>query len=1074
MFFFFFSLPNREYFVLLHRKTDPYNHAPSMDSSRFIICRASAGSGKTYTLVRQYLELALSDREENLHDRFRHILAITFTNKAANEMKERIMRELQEIGMHGTSCHMGDDLAKRLNLDDIALRRQATMVYTAILHNYSDLSVCTIDSFMHRIVRTFAHDLNLPMSFDVYIDQTQLIQNAVDNLMALAGTEGQKELTEMLCEFAEHRMADAKSYMVEHELSELAKELFKERTYEYLQALSHTDTAQFRSIHRQLTDDNRAYEQSLRALGQEGVDTYRSAGLDERDFYHTTSGAGAWFRRLAQGDMPMPNSYVVGYLEGDKLGDKAHSDALTAVKPALQNLYRRFVQLRDTEGVRYNTRRLLLKSLYSLALLNQMNQLVEAYSRENEIVHISEFNKRIAEVVQHEPAPFIYERIGTRYTNYLIDEFQDTSRMQWQNLVPLVENGVAGGHTSLVVGDGKQAIYRFRQGDVGQFTALPHVDSPLHGRLLEQPGIALPTRLEHNFRSSRTVVEFNNRFFEWAVRNRFDNQELRDIYLRGDGEADLVQRPVKEGGLVQLAFWTKEEGCDPLWQQLLDDLQAQVADNGYRYRDICLLARDRKTLQEASAYLTAHGIPVVSDESFLLTRSTVVRLMRNLLQYLLDSHDRGAAARVLIYLHALGRFDDDPAACFLDHGTAIDLDGILQAKGIPLDCAELRALSLYDCCEKALRMLGLQGIETAYTATLLNTVSAYSSRHRQDIGEFLEWFDENIDALSSKTATDLDAVRLLTIHKAKGLEAPVVMYPILLSNPKNDSIWVHIPPESGMQLPAGLVQPRKEEPTLFDDEYRDELQKSDMDRLNVLYVALTRPKEKLLVYSQLQASSDNTGYGALLYGYATLPDSGFRSLSDHRFALGESTPALPHLDGGESPDPVSVDDITFPDWLDRIAIADQSSTLFGERNDEAIRRGNQIHELLALTAHRDDIGNALDRYLSLHPDTDEDPAALRQLLQLVMQHPSATRFFDPVYPCKRECSIAWKGEVLRPDRIVFTPDATWVVDFKTGTPSPEHHRQVQTYCDAVRAMGYPDVQGYLLYLGGIRPEVVHA
>ena len=242
-----------------------------MDSSRFIICRAAAGSGKTYTLVRQYLTLAFDAPEDRLGQRFRSILAITFTNKAAGEMKERILRELENIRYEGTSCSMGHDIAETIGFDDTRLRRYAASVQCAILHNYSDLAVCTIDSFMHRIVRTFAHDLGLPVNFDVQIDNTALIQNAVDNLMALAGTEGQEELTEVLCDFAESKMNEGKSYMVEHELERLAEELFKEQAPEYLATLRNIDAARFRAIHGELQSANRNYERQLRALGHEGI-----------------------------------------------------------------------------------------------------------------------------------------------------------------------------------------------------------------------------------------------------------------------------------------------------------------------------------------------------------------------------------------------------------------------------------------------------------------------------------------------------------------------------------------------------------------------------------------------------------------------------------------------------------------------------------------------------------------------------------------------------------------------------------------------------------------------------------
>ena len=321
-----------------------------MDTSRFIICRASAGSGKTYTLVRQYLELAFSATGDALATRFSRILAITFTNKAANEMKERILRELNTIALKGADYDMGADLALALGIDGDTLRQRAAIVTKGILHNYSDFAVCTIDSFMHGVVRTFAHDLNLPMAFDVYLDSSDLIQNAVDELMDLTGTEGQEELTEVLCEFAERRMEDDKSYRIDHSLKSLAKELFKEDTPRYLSALKELHTDQFRHIHSEMTAQNRAYEQRLKALGQKAIKAIADAGLNDSDFYQGAKGTGAWFRRLASGTVSNPNSYVSDFLEGDKLGSgKTSPDTrqrLADVKPLLQPIFSDIQQLR--------------------------------------------------------------------------------------------------------------------------------------------------------------------------------------------------------------------------------------------------------------------------------------------------------------------------------------------------------------------------------------------------------------------------------------------------------------------------------------------------------------------------------------------------------------------------------------------------------------------------------------------------------------------------------------------------------------------------------------------------------
>jgi len=1039
-----------------------------MDTSRFIICRASAGSGKTYTLVRQYLLLSFAGREEEMASRFKRILAITFTNKAANEMKERILRELDAMAARGADTPMGADIAARMQLDSDTLRRYAREVRRGVLHGYSDFAVCTIDSFVHRIVRTFAHDLGLPLNFDVQVDNDELIQNAVEELMTLAGTEGQEELTEVLCDFAESRMADGKSYMIERELAELAGELFKERTPHYLGLLKDIESPQFGEMQRSMAAANRAYERQMRALGQEGMDTIAEAGLAEADFYHGTTGAGAYFRKLAEGQLCSPNSYVAAYLEGDKLGSAkctpAVKDRLEEARPRLREIEGSIARLREGEGVLYNSRKLLLKNIYTLALLNKMNQLVERYARENEVVHISEFNRRIAEVVQDEPAPFIYERIGNRYSNYLIDEFQDTSRLQWQNLVPLVENGVGGGHTSLVVGDGKQAIYRFRQGDVGQFVMLPAVDNAVHGRLLERPGTGVVEQLGRNFRSARGIVEFNNSFFEWAVSQRFaDNAELHDIYIGPGNEPSLRQEAVKEGGYVQAGFWEEEKDRTALWDEMATDIADLTSRLGYSLSDITVLARTNRILAEVTEHFTRKGIAVVSNESFLLSGSSTVMLMRSVLQYLLDNGNRAAAARVVMYLNEMGLTDIRLDDVFLDQGQAVNLDRLLQQQGLELDCNRLRTMGLYDCCEEMLRMLHLDGHETAYTSTFLNVVARYAGSHRLDVAEFLEWFDEQKDRLSTNTAADLDAVRLMTIHKAKGLEAPVVLYPVLNERPRQDAIWVETEPTEALPLPTGLVHPKEGEPTVFDAQYDEERRKTDMDNVNVLYVALTRPKEKLMLYCQKPKKAEGKGYTSLLMDYFE-GRADAAAVREGVVGIGENSPKQAAHAEGQQAETIHLGSSVYPDWTDRIAIAEQASKALDRLEGEAVRHGNRVHEILARVFSADDLQGALDSYATLNHLDSEDVASLRTTLEGMMAQPEVARFFDPSCEAKTECDIVWQGEVIRPDRIVYTPQGVCVVDYKTGRPTLENKMQVMHYCDALRAMGHATVRGYLLYI----------
>lgn len=1054
----------------------------NIDKSRFIICRAAAGSGKTYTLVRQYLQLAFSAKEEDLHNRFTRILAITFANKAANEMKERILRELDNMADKGIQCDMGKDISESMKLDDNTLKRYAEIVRQSILHNYSDFAVCTIDSFMHRLVRTFAHDLNLPMNFEVNIKNDELIQQAVDELMAMAGTDGQEELTRVMCEFAEKRMEDGKSYMIEGELTELAKELFKEQTPEYLKDLSHLDFVQFSKIYSEMRKLNSNYEKELKALGQNGLTEISNAGLDLGDFFQGAKGAGGFFRKIAEGNHAEASRYALDYLAGDKLGGSKCTNekkaVLESIKPKLQTIYNSIVELQNSKGIDYNTRKLLMKNIYSLALINKLGELVGQLSKENEVVHISEFNKKIAEVVQDEPTPFIYERIGSRYYNYLIDEFQDTSKMQWQNLVPLIENGVGGGHTSLVVGDGKQAIYRFRQGDVRQFVNLPHVDNPVHGGLLEQPGVSIVEKLDRNFRTNGNIVDFNNRFFEWVIPNRFSNNaELQKIYI-GNGEPpELEQKSTKNGGYVQLGFWDTEGDNGILWNEMLDDIHHLTATLGYHYRDMAILARHKDTLAQISSFLTSNGIPVLSNESFLLSQSKVVMLLKNVLRYLLDSTDKVAAALVLQYLVMLGKIKRIHHEAFIQKDASIDLDKILETEGIRLNSNRLRQLGLYDCCEEALRNLQVDGIETAYTATLLNKVAGYANNHRQDLGELIEWLDKWVGEFSTSTADDLDAVKLMTIHKAKGLESPVVLYPIVSKKGKTNALWVHIPEEKGMLLPASLIHPTQNDHTIFDDLYKEENNMSDMDRINVLYVALTRPKEKLMIYCQLPQKKSKkeedakTDFASLLYDYCQQRDDR-QEIRDHVVAFGENSPYIEQEKRNNGSTNIETNTIAFPNWTDRIAIAEQSAKIFGTMDETSIKRGNQIHELLSLMNDYRDKENAIETFvLRAHLD-DKDKEEITTLINSIMETDQVRKFFSPEHLCKNECSLAWNSQILRPDRVVFTPTETWVIDFKTGAPKIDHRIQVSRYCEAIQAMGYPSVKGYLMYIGTAQCQVI--
>ena len=1048
----------------------------------FVICKAAAGSGKTFNLVKEYLKLALGGGLAEAETRFRGILAITFTNKAANEMKSRIMDFLDQIAEHGVDTRlsgMGQPLMDAINeqrtnglppVDEALLKRMAARLRAAILHRYSDLSVCTIDSFMHRIVRTFAHDLDQPVNFEVTVEKDDLIEQAVSGLMALVGTPGNEDLTEVVQHFSESRMEDDKGFDITHSLSALAVQLFSEGTEPYLRQLANYTLKDYIDMHRRYGEDNRRYEQLMRALGKEALRLLASAGMGVEQCNRGKTGFYTFFSKVAAGTFAAPNRYVVEVFGADDYGASRLCKAKTTVSGAdaiaapLREVYRQIVANMGDPLTDYNTRSLLIGNLYSMALLGELDRQLHACARDNEMLHLSDFNKLINKIVQEEPAPFIYERLGSRYHHYLIDEFQDTSVLQWQNLVPLLEGGVSEGRESLVVGDGKQAIYRFRQGDVRQFVALPQVEGmTLHGAALSQPGNYRVENLGINYRTADEVVRFNNDFFSWLVRNRYgDNELARRIYLGPDPDVAEGYEELRQGvnekradrpdGHVGIRFVDPddpEEVCAQV-HEIINDL---IENHGYAPGDIMVLGRTARDLARVGSYLLEHGrVEQSSAESFYLRSSEAVQTLVAALRCLYDVTDRPAAAELLALLETLGIIASRCDEAFLSE-EPVDLQEVLASQGVEFSTGRLLTMDLYDCCEELVRSLRLDGIDLPYVASLLGRVAAFTARHRQGVGDFLDWWDGHPD-LSVAATAEGNAVRLMTIHKAKGLEAPVVICPFFNPRQRPSGQWVDVADRFApydKSLPAAYVTLSKDTPTRFDPDRDREQESRSVDDLNILYVAFTRPREQLFVVCPTPSGEAQT-YARMLYDYT-------RGDADYGNAdfMHQGKPA-------EQGERCKIQKLTFADWTERVMIASPSERALTPLIEERIRFGIHAHTLLSLIEDAHGVDAAVARFSQQEKVEGNELQRLSDLANAVVQHPDTARFFDPSYEAKRECTLTAEGELLRPDRVVITPDETWVVDFKTGGDMPdEYDHQLRQYCHALQGMGYPNVTGYLIF-----------
>lgn len=442
----------------------------------FSVYKSSAGSGKTYTLVREYLKIILLSPKD-----FRRVLAITFTNKAANEMKHRILSSLTDIADFENKPErvavkfMLPELIKETNLNKNDIALNAKKCLQLILHNYSDFGVSTIDSFVHKIIKTFAHDMHLPLNFEVEMDTDEMITKVVDILISNVGTD--KALTDVLVNFTRLKTEGDKSWHIERDLAGISKELLTDEGQVHIDRLKELSLSDFAEIRKKLESSVHVFESKISDLGKKAFDLILGKSLDATAFYQGTRGIFNYFKNLAirKFDKLEPNNYVKKTMEEDKWtsGKASASDfaAIDSIKAELIAKFREIEVLLEKEYPDYLVRNEVLKNLYPLALLNEIEKVLEEYKEDNEIVHISEFNKRIAEIVLKEPVPFIYERMGERYKHFMLDEFQDTSVLQWLNILPLLENSLAEDNFNMLVGDGKQAIYRWRGGEVEQFSS---------------------------------------------------------------------------------------------------------------------------------------------------------------------------------------------------------------------------------------------------------------------------------------------------------------------------------------------------------------------------------------------------------------------------------------------------------------------------------------------------------------------------------------------------------------------------------------------------------------------------
>jgi len=1049
----------------------------------FTVYKSSAGSGKTFTLVKEYLKLILPEP-----GKYRHILAITFTNKAANEMKERVLFNLQELAKNSEKRDpkINRDLLPKLigetGLTEIEIITKSAEALKLILHNYSDFAIGTIDSFSHRVIRTFAHDFGLPVNFNVELDSDELLETAVDLLIDKVGDD--KELTDILVKFLESRMDEDKGWNIDATLMDFARVLLNEDGVRHLEKLKDLKLADFDRIVSEIYRLINAFENKIREIAEAGVKVIENSNVPLSSFSQGEKGIGGYFGKLAKKRMESigSDSYALKAVTEDKwTSAKASSDDKRRIDGIKEKLTALFVQIRkerDLHQKKYLFLKLLAKTIYPLAVLNEIEQTLSAFKKQNNIVHISEFNRRIAGIVLNEPVPFIYERLGEKFNHVLIDEFQDTSQLQWSNLQPLIENSLATGYFNLVVGDGKQAIYRWRNGDVDQFTELPAIPGSDSNQILRDRQRILTANytshpLRKNFRSKVEIVDFNNRFFKFLSLQYFS--ELGKVFDDPVQEYDAS----KTGGYVNVEFIDHKDESSSYREKTLNRILERIHEleiQKFQWKDIAILCRKNRDGSEIARFLLNNGVKVISSEALLLSHSPEVNFITGMMKLLNDPCNPVLTAELITYLFQKGRLSpiglhpillkirqDKPAKAFFQ---------ILEDHKFLFSFSKLHGMPVFELAEELIRMFSLNSVADPYLQFFLDAVMKYSRKNSTSTAAFLDWWETKRDKLSVIIPEGLNSVRIMSVHKAKGLQFPVVIYPF--AQDKKDSsrtfLWVDIAEGDLMGLKSVIITSQKDLlETDYKHYYEEEERKSIIDLANILYVAMTRAEERLYVLTR-SAPENNSKTSSIPVFF----DGFFKStgeLIDGKTEYETGIPVKREVNQKiELSKSSTLSSFISNDWQKKVFIRARAPEVWDINDPQKKNRwGNLVHMVLSEITTVNNLEEVMDKVASSGMIDSADKERLKSTISGILNNPATSHLFAEGVKVRKEADILLKdGITLRPDRVILDGDKIILIDYKTGKPNEKHERQLRDYEIRLMEMGYKEIRKLLLYTA---PEV---
>ncbi len=1073
--------------------------------SNIIVYKASAGSGKTHRITQDYLKLAFASN-------FQNILAVTFTNKATAEMKGRILEELYKLSKGDKSdfIDLAGGTTERAKI-------VSSILLENILHNYSRFSVSTIDSFLSRIFRSFLHESGVNSIYDIELNKNHVLEKVTE--MLFENVENNPDLKNWLTSFAFENINRGKSWEIQEDLMKLGAEILNEsfKLMDENTRNKYSNKEYLNKIRELIIALESDYENKITNYGKLAMDSINSAGLISSDFKQGTRGVYNLFNQWSEGVMAEPNSYAINCLNDpnewcSKSKNKIDVEALR--DKLLMQILSKTISFININRRIYKSCKLVLNQYYAIGILGDLSKNLLQHTRKENKILLSEAGALLCNIVGENDASFVFEKAGNLYKNFMFDEFQDTSLIQWKTLMPLVKNGLSENGNCMIVGDVKQSIYRWRNGDWELLAGRALVDLNPFQNTVED--------LKTNWRSAPEIVKFNNNVFIEApqiLQNQFNSgfaeQEKENQLFFTDsisslykGEPQLISNKTFDSdGFVKLYFLKKGNKNEAsltipteVIHEKLPGIIIQLLDKGFQLKDIAILVRKKsegdkitKALSEASGKSIdgkTYNFSFISDENLYLDESPAVNILLAAIRYISNQSDLINLTSLIHSWNHEKRPDNFPNEFIFRSIRANGQDFHQFLPGQFIKELELLAqLPLISLAEEIIKIfeLGNDEIAAPYLMAFMDQVVHFNSTERGSPARFIEWWDKNKDSFSLSVNDNQNAIRVLTFHKSKGLEFKIVIIPFCdwtlnHDSRQNNIIWCNttVAPFNMLdKIPVRYSDKMAE--TLFAADYFQEKQKAYIDNLNLLYVGLTRAKLGLIVFApfednekELKTSGDLLEIVCrnLLKNCSTGDIHGTSKDFDYegwQFESGTITTVTnsnkPPAENNQS---VSLDKYPIYPFINRLTIKYQGEGFF--ETDRTVKdtlavRGKVMHELFSLIKTRHDIEKAIDLLISKGKIELAERTNIINRVNEIVDLPEVKQWFAG------ECKILTEAEILipgkgikRPDRVMIANNTVIVVDYKFGEfKDKKHEIQVREYCKLMQEMGYEIVQGYILY-----------